>query len=92
MPTSSISLLVCINQRLNPSSVSCGEGGEQLIPQLQAALDSAGLPDIAIETIDCFGLCELGPNVRLAPGGQFFHAVDEASISDIVAAVKDQLP
>ncbi len=82
-------LLVCVNRRLGDRSPSCaGRGSERLVALLVERLATRGL-DLPVETILCFGACSRGPNVRLAPGGAFFHEVDEAALDALVDAVAE---
>lgn len=80
-------LLVCVNRRLDADTPSCaGRGSEELVTPLERLLAQHGL-ELPVETILCFGSCQLGPNVRLAPGGAFFHGVTEADLPGLVEAV-----
>ena len=68
-------ILVCTNYRVNPNMPSCRARGSQLIlTQLLLQLEEEKL-DITVEEVQCLGYCDLGPNVRLAPNGRFFHHV-----------------
>lgn len=76
------SLAVCVHKRM--SSKSCGTGkGPEIAEALQKELADAGLPQ-KVSQIYCFGMCEKGPNVRLIPGGPFFHNVDVNDLSPII--------
>lgn len=78
-------LTVCINDRgANAITVSCGpRGGTGLEHALYAEIERRGL-DIEVQTIKCLGLCDKGPNVRLAPGKNWFHAVSANDVSDLL--------
>ena len=78
-------LTVCINDRgPNAITVSCGpQGGAGLETAIAEEIARRGL-DIDVQTIKCLGLCEKGPNVRLAPGNNWFH---EIAASDVAALV-----
>ena len=82
-------LLVCVNRRLDSGSPSCvARGSEALADRLEAALAARGL-ELPLRRIHCFGECARGPNLRLAPGGRFFHRVgpdDVESVLDALAA------
>ncbi|MBF0470503.1 MAG: (2Fe-2S) ferredoxin domain-containing protein [Gammaproteobacteria bacterium] len=87
--TSKATLLVCIHQR--SSNASCGgRGSEQLLPQLNLALDKAKLK-VRIEPIHCFGRCQQGPIVRIAPGGAFFSEVTPESIPQIITELRQAI-
>lgn len=85
-------LTVCVNDR-GPNAItpSCGRrGGTRLRDAIAAAARETGLE---VQTIRCLGLCEKGPNVRLAPGNNWFHAVDPSDAPALVeAAVKHMAP
>ena len=66
-------ITVCINQRANPDTLSCGmRGGLEIADALKTALAESGL-GIGVRTFHCLGKCELGPNAKLSPGGEFCH-------------------
>jgi hypothetical protein len=50
-------------------------------------LEAAQLP-VEVRELLCFGRFELGPNVRIAPGGAFCHGADETRLDDIISAVR----
>ena len=80
-------LVVCVNRRLSPGSVSCAaRGSPRLAERLADLLADQNLP-VVVETIHCFGRCGQGPNIRLAPGGEFFRGVGEADLPFIVDRV-----
>ncbi len=82
-PLSRLSILICNQHR--DLQASCGaRGAADLIPLLRSALNSAGL-DIPIEVIECFGRCEQGPNLRIAPGHRFYEQVVPAVIPSIIS-------
>ena len=85
-------LTVCVNDR-GPDAItpSCGRrGGTRLRDAVAAAARETGME---VQTIRCLGLCEKGPNVRLAPGNNWFHAVDPSDAPALVeAAVEHMAP
>lgn len=79
-------VIVCINHRTNASQPSCAaKGGKELARCLEAELSKRNL-DITVERFNCLGQCELGPNIRLAPAGPFYHQV---SIEDLPGLMAD---
>ncbi|MBF0131598.1 MAG: (2Fe-2S) ferredoxin domain-containing protein [Magnetococcales bacterium] len=83
-------LIVCIKQR-SPTSDSCaGRGSLALVDQLQQGIQKKGL-NIDLETVHCLGECHQGPNMRLAPGGEFFHGVETKDIETIIDKMADFL-
>lgn len=92
MPTdrTAPSVVVCINDRLNPTRPSCATRGLRLADRLEAAL-AAWEPPVLVERVHCLGECALGPNLRIAPGGRFFHRATPEAIPEILAALKEQI-
>ncbi len=80
-------LIVCINSR--PSGqVSCADQGSvAMADQLEAMLKERALP-ITLKRILCFGTCDKGPNMRIAPGGAFFRHVTPDDLPGIIDAVE----
>lgn len=68
---------------------SCGaRGGIEIAQALETEILSRGLP-VALERFNCLGLCEQGPNLKLSPGGEFWHDVrleDVPLLVDRIAA------
>jgi len=81
-------ITVCVNVRPdNAISVSCGpRGGHAIETAIRAEVVKQSVP-VDIRTIECLGLCQKGPNVRLAPGNSWFHGVREADVPELVDLV-----
>ena len=75
-------LMVCVNRRHGSRSCA-GSGSESLREQLARQLADKSIP-LAVGSQHCFGRCERGPIVRLAPGGPFYEGVTEADLGRIV--------
>ena len=76
-------ITVCINHRANPDVPSCAaRGGAEVARCLEQAVAERNLP-LRIERFNCLGKCELGPNLKLSPGGNFYHGVSPESIPEI---------
>lgn len=70
-------LLVCTNVRYNPKYKSCAaQGSEDLLNQLKQ-LSSQSDDPIDIEEIKCFGQCDKGPVMRIAPAHNFFFMLQK---------------
>jgi NADH:ubiquinone oxidoreductase subunit E len=81
-------IFVCTNHRANPSQPSCAaRGSKQLLLQLCNTLKEQEI-NITLEEIQCLGHCTNGPNMRLSPNGQFFHAVKNDDLLSIANACK----
>lgn len=73
--------IVCTNRRLGKPSCH----GSAIADALEAALHRRGLT-MQVQRSVCLGACEQGPNVRIAPGGRFFHQMSIARIDELIAA------
>ena len=71
--------MVCVNRRIGKPACS----GTAIAEALEAELRQRRLA-IPVERSICLGACEQGPNVRLAPGGRFYHQVTVAGIAELV--------
>ena len=81
-------LLVCANYRLNPSNPSCAaRGSEQIAAELQLKFKQNNIA-VEIEESPCMGFCNIGPNLRLVPNGQFFHSISTKNLPEILQAAK----
>jgi NADH:ubiquinone oxidoreductase subunit E len=81
-------VIVCINNRFTASRPSCAMGGsEKIADQLEAGLRERGL-GVQVERVHCLGECANGPNLRLAPGGRFFHKVKLADVPAILDEIE----
>ena len=76
-------LVVCVNKRTETGLRCCGSPGDQIADKLEAQVKARGLP-IRVERIECFGMCNEGPNVRIAPRGKFFHRVETGHLGHII--------
>ncbi len=82
-------LLVCTNYRGNPNSPSCAaRGSHSLLSAISQQCQHNNL-GIQVEESACLGFCQIGPNVRLVPNGDFFHGVMQDDLSQIIRAAKD---
>ncbi len=82
---------VCINDRDERFAPCCGRhGGPDIVAALRAAVAARGL-DVDVQTIACLGLCEKGPNLRIAPSGSLYHAMTVDDVPAVVDALASQL-
>ncbi|MCH9671115.1 MAG: (2Fe-2S) ferredoxin domain-containing protein [Gammaproteobacteria bacterium] len=90
-PELGVGLAVCTHLRA-PHQASCANGpGQALGRALARGLAERGLHNVPVVALKCFGLCEQGPNVRITPGGEFFHHVSLRDVNVIVDAVERHL-
>ena len=81
-------VLVCVHQRLTDAQPSCAaRGGARIADLLETEIARLGLA-VPVERFICFGLCDKGPNVRLAPGGAFYHGVTPDQIAALGQAIR----
>jgi NADH:ubiquinone oxidoreductase subunit E len=81
-------LLVCTNYRANPNNPSCAaRGSKEIAAALMQELHTKNIV-IEMEEIQCMGHCKVGPNFRLMPNGEFFHAVSANEFAKIIKATK----
>ena len=78
---------VCINDRDERFAPCCGRhGGREIVAALRAAVGGRGL-DVDVQTINCLGLCQKGPNLRIAPSGSLYHALTVDDVPTVVDAL-----
>ncbi|MBF0109854.1 MAG: (2Fe-2S) ferredoxin domain-containing protein [Magnetococcales bacterium] len=76
-------LIICVKHRaMNPDSCA-GRGSQSLVEQFGTIIRQRNLA-IDIETVHCLGQCKNGPNMRLAPGGEFFQGVGPEKVEEII--------
>lgn len=81
-------ILVCTNFRANPNNPSCAARDSQLVlDTLKLELAENNIL-IEVEASPCMGYCNMGPNARLAPNGEFFHRVSTKSLARLIVAAK----
>ncbi|MEG3637730.1 (2Fe-2S) ferredoxin domain-containing protein [Magnetococcus sp. PR-3] len=82
-------ILVCTNDRPG-NNTSCGaRGSYELYLALVKAAKESNTP-FSVGELQCFGECSKGPNIRVAPGGEFFHHATEETIPDILKSAQDR--
>ncbi len=81
-------IFVCTNFRANPNNPSCAARDSELV--LDTLKLELAKKNILIETkaSPCMGYCNIGPNARLAPNGDFFHGVSINNLESLIAAAK----
>lgn len=84
-------LTLCINQRKETFVASCGRRGAlEIREELERALKAQDIP-VTFTTIHCLGLCDKGPNARLAPANSWFHEIRIDDVADLVATVSAEI-
>lgn len=85
-----VSLLICVHERAQNQPSCSGFGAPELESWLRAGLSERGL-DVPIVRIHCLGFCARGPNVRIAPGGNFYHQVDQPMVTTLLDDLEQAL-
>lgn len=80
-----VSIIVCIKERTAGKTSCAGRGALDLIAETERLVSARKL-DIPVEPLRCFGRCEEGANVRIAPGGPFYHRVVREDLPAILEA------
>lgn len=81
-------LLVCVNRRYGAGQASCAaRGSESIADAIERGVAERGLA-VVVERICCFGKCQHGPNMRLAPGGEFFMGVGHERVAEVLDAAE----
>jgi (2Fe-2S) ferredoxin len=84
-------LTLCVNVRAEEFVPSCGRRGSlEIRERLEAALRSRGI-EVDFQTIKCLGLCNKGPNARLAPANSWFTAIALSDVPALVDVVESEL-
>ena len=81
-----LTIVVCVNQRLGQQKSCAGSGSEQLASLIQKKLDANNLP-VTVTKIKCFGRCDKGPVIRVAPGGMFYEGFAESDLDNLISHV-----
>jgi (2Fe-2S) ferredoxin len=82
-------VFVCVNYRANPAQPSCAARGSRELAQcLETEIADRKL-DIGIERSDCLGYCDIGPNIKLAPQGRFFHHIKKQDLPAILLEIEN---
>jgi NADH:ubiquinone oxidoreductase subunit E len=86
-----IEIIICVNRRYGRDSVSCAQrGSEAVADALEAEIQARGLSAVLVR-IHCFGKCAQGVNLRIAPGGRFFHGVTLGDLPRVLDYLADAL-
>ena len=79
-------ILICVNRRFKTDEASCAaRGGLAIAEAIEAGVRERRI-DIEVERFICFGQCNLGPAVKLAPGDFTL-----GTTPDMVNGILDQL-
>ena len=89
--TGRATVTVCINDRDERFAPCCGRhGGPEILDAIREAVAERGL-DVDVQTIACLGLCEKGPNLRVAPTGSLYHAMAVADVPAFIDSLEREI-
>ena len=78
-----LKLMICVNM-VGVNKPCCGKRGSVAL----AEAIERGVRDrriaLKVERIHCFNKCHVGPNMRIAPGGEFLEGVSDGDIPCIL--------
>ncbi len=77
-------LMICINRRFRVDEASCAARES---PAIAGALEDGVQQrkiDIRVERSVCMGQCQVGPTIRLAPGGRFILGKSMDDVDEIL--------
>lgn len=81
-------IIVCVNARSNPNHPSCAmRGSRELLARLAAEIERRQLP-IQVEEFFCLGLCEHGPNAKLAPDGPTLNHLSTDNLPELLGEIE----
>jgi NADH:ubiquinone oxidoreductase subunit E len=83
-----IKLIACIKDRSTSRPSCAGRGSVAIIDKIEADIQKKGLP-VAVERMRCLGECAKGPNMRIAPGGNFFYGITEDKIPEVLVGLEE---
>jgi hemerythrin-like metal-binding protein len=74
---------VCVQEHFANRPSCAQRGGEQLADALERRLAAHSL-EVDVERMYCFGRCQEGPNMRIAPGNIFFSKMTQERLGEVV--------
>lgn len=76
-------LMVCVNM-VGVNKPCCGKRGSVALAEaIERGVRNRGIA-LEVERIHCFNKCHFGPNMRIAPGGEFLHGVSPDDIPKLL--------
>ena len=78
-----LKLMVCVNM-VGVNKPCCGKRGSVALAEaIERGVHDRGIA-LAVERIHCFNKCHFGPNMRIAPGGEFLHGVSLEGVPKVL--------
>jgi NADH:ubiquinone oxidoreductase subunit E len=82
-------LIFCTNLRPVGDQPSCGgRGSVELAEAVETYINDRGLA-LRVDYSVCLGHCHEGPNVRVAPGGEFIHQATLEKLIKVIDELQD---
>ncbi len=79
---------ICVNRRFGSDRPSCGtRGSVKIADAIEAGVRDRKI-NVIVERIVCFGMCNVGPNMRLVPGGEFHKSVNLDQVDEILSSLE----
>lgn len=82
-------LLVCCHSRTGAGSCTANGGGAPLRTALETEITARGL-SWQVAGIGCLGRCDLGPNLRAAPGGPVLTGCRAEDAAQLVSRLQSE--
>lgn len=87
---SKVSILVCTHVHMGVQNKSCGgDLSQALVKQLKQQIIERKL-DVSIREQACFGRCEEGIVARIYPCKNYFMAVTESTLAELINMAKQR--
>ncbi|MEO5351612.1 MAG: (2Fe-2S) ferredoxin domain-containing protein [Magnetococcus sp. XQGC-1] len=84
-------VLVCVKEGFGGDRPSCAQRGSVALAHgLEEALTAQGVA-VPVTRLYCFGRCNTGPVMRVAPGGPFFTGMTQERLGEVVQAAQAAL-
>lgn len=81
-------IVICVNTRSNPNQPSCAmRGSREILDLVSDEIKKRAWP-IEIETFHCLGLCEHGPNAKLAPDGPMLKHLSTEALPELLNEIE----
>ncbi|MBF0212487.1 MAG: (2Fe-2S) ferredoxin domain-containing protein [Magnetococcales bacterium] len=82
-----VTVVVCVKERVGSDASCAGTGSVELANLLEQAFAARGW-SVPVKRLMCFGRCNEGPNIRVAPGGAFFTRMNRERLDEVIEAVR----
>ena len=78
-----LKLMICVNM-VGVNKPCCAKRGSVALAEaIERGVSDRSIA-LVVERIYCFNKCHLGPNMLIAPGGEFIHGVSPENVPEIL--------